>query len=59
MIFDHDRMSVDGRMPLPILVWIVETFGSAQQGRWYFDEHMDRLYFNNQQDYNLCVLKWS
>ena len=59
MTVDHVNLTFAADVPLAVLCWIVETFGTSLQGRWHYLYENDLIKFENPADLNFFLLKWS
>ena len=58
MILDKQNLIVDAHIPLYMLYWVVETFGSVKEGRWTYDSQLETIKFHYPGDFELFLLKW-
>lgn len=56
---DHDYYVVELARPLPndLLIWMEENYGQPNGDRWFY--RWTKIYFANQKDHLMFVIKWS
>jgi hypothetical protein len=59
MTVDHVALTFEADIPLTVLCWIVETFGTSGQGRWQYLYENNLIKFKHPADLNFFLLKWS